>query len=49
MSTNIDLTKIAKDLDLWKFAGVHMRDELTEMEGKEDELIIVNLSDSCVT
>jgi hypothetical protein len=50
MTTNFELTKIAKELGLKNFRGVHMRDELLELKAKEDnEYIILDLNDSSVT
>jgi hypothetical protein len=49
MTTNFELTKMAKELGLKNFRGVYMRDELRELERKDNEFLVFNLNDSSVT
>jgi hypothetical protein len=51
MTTNFELTTIAKELGLKDFRGIYMRDELRELKTNilENEYLILNLNDSSVT
>jgi hypothetical protein len=46
MSTNVELDKICKALDIKNFRGVYMMDEIEKLSPSRNESYIVNLQNS---